>query len=115
MNITPVIDRAPCDALGGNEIIMATNDETRRRFLNFFSGIGLGGTLLPGVLWTQVQQDTEQRITQPMLKDALALSGLTFSEEDQRALLQAANQNLTRYEEIRKTHVSNDVAPPFYF
>src|SRR5580704_4695883 len=92
-----------------------TNEDTRRRFLSFFSGIGLGGTLLPGVLWAQVQQDGAQRITQPMLTDALALSGLTFAEEDQRALLQAANQNLTRYEEIRKTHIPNDVAPPFYF
>jgi Asp-tRNA(Asn)/Glu-tRNA(Gln) amidotransferase A subunit family amidase len=92
-----------------------TNEETRRRFLSFFSGIGLGGTLLPGVLWAQVQQDGAQRITQPMLTDALALSGLTFPEEDQRSLLQAANQNLTRYEELRSVRIPNDVAPPFYF
>jgi Asp-tRNA(Asn)/Glu-tRNA(Gln) amidotransferase A subunit family amidase len=50
-----------------------------------------------------------------MLADALAVSGLTFAEEDQKALLQAANQNLTRYEELRKTRIPNDVAPPFYF
>ena len=56
-----------------------TNEETRRRFLSFFSGMGLGGTLLPGVLWAQLQEDGAQRITQPMLTDALALSGLTFS------------------------------------
>ena len=42
----------------------STNDETRRRFLSFFSGVGLGGTLLPGVLWAQLQQDGAQRITQ---------------------------------------------------
>jgi Asp-tRNA(Asn)/Glu-tRNA(Gln) amidotransferase A subunit family amidase len=93
----------------------STNDETRRRFLSFFSGVGLGGTLLPGVLWAQLQQDGAQRITQRMLADSLALSGLTFSEEDQRSMLQAANQNLTRYEELRKVHIPNDVAPPFYF
>lgn len=50
-----------------------------------------------------------------MLAEAVKLSGLTYSEEEQRALLQAANQNLTRYEELRKTHIPNDVAPPFYF
>jgi Asp-tRNA(Asn)/Glu-tRNA(Gln) amidotransferase A subunit family amidase len=100
----------------GMEIIMAnTNEDTRRRFLSFFSGMGLGGTLLPGVLWAQLQQEGTQRITQPMLTDALALSGLTFPEEDQRSMLQAANQNLTRYEELRKVHIPNDVAPPFYF
>jgi len=94
---------------------MKITDESRRRFLSFFSGIGLGGTLLPGVLWAQVQQEGAQRITQPMLADALALSGLTYTEEDQRGLLQAANQNLTRFEDLRKVHIPNDVAPPFYF
>src|SRR5580692_10876547 len=98
------------------EVIMAsTNEDTRRRFLNFFAGMGLGGTLLPGVLWAQLQQDGEQRITQSMLANSLALSGLAFSEEDQRSMLQAANQNLTRYEELRTVHIPNDVAPPFYF
>ncbi len=92
-----------------------TNDATRRRFLGFFSAIGLGGTLLPGVLWAQLQQEGAQRITQTMLADSLALAGLSFSDEDQRSMLQAANQNLTRYEELRKTHIPNDVAPPFYF
>ncbi len=91
------------------------NDDTRRRFLGFFSGMGLGGTLLPGVLWAQLQQDGSQRITQAMLSDALTLSGLTFPDDEQRAMLQAANQNLTRYEEARKVHVPNDVSPPFYF
>src|SRR5450432_2241813 len=95
--------------------IVETTADSRRRFLGFFSGVGLGGTLLPGVLWAQIQQDGAQRITQAMLTDALALSGLTFAEEDQKALLQAANQNLTRYEELRKTQIPNDVAPPFYF
>ncbi len=95
--------------------IVETTGDNRRRFLGFFAGAGLGGTLLPGVLWAQLQQEGGQRITPAMLTEAMALSGLTFAEEDQRALLQAANQNLTRYEEIRKTAIPNDVAPPFYF
>ena len=94
---------------------MQITDETRRRFLGVFSGLGLAGTLLPGVLWSQLQQDEAQTITPAMLQDALALSGLSFSDEDQKAMLQAANQNLTRYEEVRKVHIPNDVAPPFYF
>jgi Asp-tRNA(Asn)/Glu-tRNA(Gln) amidotransferase A subunit family amidase len=93
----------------------ATNDASRRGFLNFFAGAGLGGTLLPGVLWAQLQQEGAQRITAPMLTDALALSGITITDEDQRSMLQAANQNLTRYEDLRKVHIPNDVAPPFYF
>jgi Asp-tRNA(Asn)/Glu-tRNA(Gln) amidotransferase A subunit family amidase len=94
---------------------MQTTEETRRRFLTFFSGIGLGGTLLPGVLWAQIQRDNAQTITPAMLSDALALSGLSFGEEDQKTMLRAANQNLTRFEELRQLHIPNDVSPPFYF
>ncbi len=94
---------------------MQITDETRRRFLGFFSGLGLGGTLLPGVLWSQAQQNGAPAITEAMLRDALAISGLSFSDEDQKAMLQGVNQNLNRYEEIRKLHIPNDVAPPFYF
>ena len=50
-----------------------------------------------------------------MLRDALALSGLSFDDKDQQAMLQAVNQNLSRYEDVRKLHIPNDIAPPFYF
>src|ERR1700693_4154577 len=96
-------------------IMTKTKEDTRRRFLGFFSGLGLGGTLLPGVLWAQLQQDNAQRITPEMLKGALALSGIDIAEDEQRNMLQAANQNLTRYEDLRQTRIPNDVAPPFYF
>jgi len=94
---------------------MKTTDEHRRRFLAYFSGSGLAATLLPGVLWSQVQQAGAETVTPEMLKDALAISGLSFSDEDQKAMLQGVNQNLTRYEEVRKLHIPNDVSPPFYF
>jgi len=91
------------------------SNESRRRFFLGLSGMGLGATMLPEVLWSQAQQDGAQRITQAMLQDALALSGLTFPDEDQKAMLQAINQNLTRYEDLRKVHIPNDISPPFYF
>jgi hypothetical protein len=50
-----------------------------------------------------------------MLDAALALSGLSFPEDDRKSLLQAANQNLARYAELRAIHIPNDVSPPFYF
>jgi hypothetical protein len=87
----------------------------RRRFLAYFSGAGLGATLLPGVLWGQMQQDGAGRVTPEMLKDALAVAGLDFSEEEQKAMVQGLNRNLTNYEELRKISIPNDVAPPFYF
>src|ERR1700691_21870 len=94
---------------------MTITEETRRRFLGCFSGIGLSGTLLPGVLWAQMERDGAQKITPEMLKDALAVSGLSFSDEDQKAMLQSVNQNLNRYDALRELHIPNDVAPPLYF
>ena len=88
----------------------------RRRFLAYFSGIGMGSSLLPGVLWAQMPQDsTPPRVTDEMLKSALAISGLTFSDEDRKAVLQGVNRSLTSFEEVRKLEIPNDVAPPFYF
>src|SRR5687767_8420973 len=94
---------------------MAVTDETRRRFVAYFSGAGLSGTLLPGSLWAQIQQDGAPLVTAEMLKRALALSGLSFSDEDQKAMLQGVNQNLNRYEQVRAMRIPNNVAPPFYF
>jgi Asp-tRNA(Asn)/Glu-tRNA(Gln) amidotransferase A subunit family amidase len=94
---------------------MSDLTDSRRRFLAYFSGTGLSATLLPGVLWGQMQQDGAQRVTPEMVKDALVLAGLTFSENEQKAMLQGVNRNLTTYEELRKLSIPNDVAPPFYF
>lgn len=90
-------------------------DEQRRRFLSTFSALGLGSALLPGVLWAQAAQPGAGPITAEMLKNALALSGLTFSEEDQKSMLQAANQNLARFEAVRKLPIPNNISPPFHF
>jgi Asp-tRNA(Asn)/Glu-tRNA(Gln) amidotransferase A subunit family amidase len=90
-------------------------DETRRRFLGQCSALGLGGTLLPGVLWADMQQTGTQQITPEMLKNALAMSGLSFTDEDQKAMLRAVNQSLTRMTELRAIKIPNDVSPPFHF
>ncbi len=90
-------------------------EQSRRRLLSYFSGIGLGATMLPGVLWAQIQAGGEARVTAEMLTGALALAGLNFSEEDRKAMLQAVNRNLAGFEEVRKLEIPNDVAPPFYF
>ncbi len=91
----------------------ARTDPRRRRFLAFFTAAGLGNTLLPGVLWGQVAE--APTITKDMLAHALAMSGLSFTEEQQDDLLEGANQNLEGYQEIRGLEIPNDVSPPYYF
>src|SRR5262245_44027686 len=88
---------------------------TRRRFMAHFASIGFGTTLAPGVLWARMQDAGEKTITLAMIADAMKLSGLEFTEAELKAMVDSANQNLTRYEELRAVHVPNDVSPPFHF
>ena len=90
-------------------------NETRRRFITHFAGIGLWTTLAPGILWARMQDAGAKTITLGMVTDAMKLSGLDFTEAELKAMVDAANQNLTRYEEMRAIHIPNDVSPPFHF
>ncbi len=80
-----------------------------------FTGIGLGSTFVPGILWARMQDAGAQKITLAMVTDALQLSGLEFNEEERKAMVTAANTSLTRYEELHKLKIPNDVSPPFHF
>ena len=94
---------------------MKNLESTRRRFLATFTGAGLGGTLVPGVVWARVQDSANGRVTLVMIEEALRLSGIEVGEEEKKTLVEGANRNLTGYEEIRKLHIPPDVSPPFHF
>jgi Asp-tRNA(Asn)/Glu-tRNA(Gln) amidotransferase A subunit family amidase len=80
-----------------------------------FASIGLGATLAPGVIWARMQDAGAKTVTLDMVVDAMKLSGLEFTEDELKAMVDAANQNLTRYQELRAIHIPNDVSPPFHF
>ncbi len=92
---------------------------TRRRFIASLAGLGLGSTLLPGVLWAQMEKEKESggsaKITIEMLKTAAAVSGLTLTDDDYEQIVTTVNQNLTRIGALRKIAIPNNVAPPLYF
>src|SRR5215468_6217636 len=94
---------------------MTDLNATRRRFMTHFASIGLGSTLAPGVLWARMQDAGAKTITLEMVTDAVKLSGLELSETERQALVDSANQNLSRYDELRSVHIPNDVSPPFHF
>src|SRR5437899_994020 len=87
----------------------------RRGFIAYFATLGLSSTLLPGVLWARVQEDKADRITPAMLKDALAVAGLEFTEEQRQQILAGVNQNLTRYADLRQVRIDPNIAPPLYY
>src|SRR5258708_13680764 len=94
---------------------MADHDNTRRRFMAHFASVGLGATLAPGIVWARMQDAGTQTITLAMITEALKLSGIELTEAERTAMVDSANQNLKRYQELRAIHIPNDVSPPFHF
>src|SRR4051812_16510710 len=91
-----------------------TIDTQRRRFMAYFSSVGLAGTLAPGILWGKMQDAGAQTITLEMLSTSLKLAGVEFNEDERKQMVNTANQNLTRAVAIQKFHIPNDVSPPFH-
>lgn len=89
--------------------------DSRRRFIAHFASIGLGSTLVPGVLWARMQDAGTQTVTLAMVTDALQMAGIDLDEEDRKAMVENANRNLSQYKELRAVHIPNDVSPPFHF
>lgn len=92
----------------------------RRSFLSYFSSLGLSSTLLPGVLWAKLESaapaaEPDPKVTMEMLKEACAVAGVRFTDQQLTAMLQGVNANLIKYGEIRKTPLDNSIAPPIYF
>jgi Asp-tRNA(Asn)/Glu-tRNA(Gln) amidotransferase A subunit family amidase len=82
-------------------------EEERRRFLAWFAGAGLTSTLLPGVLWAQMEN--APRVTLDMVKAAEKIAGLEFTDAQRQLLLDGVNQNLGRFEKMRQIPLPNSV------
>lgn len=91
------------------------NHLTRRRFLTYFSSIGLTTTLLPGVLWAKMQEKKELRISKEMIAEAEKLAGLEFTDEERDLMLEGLDEYLEKYEELRKISIANSIPPALNF
>jgi Asp-tRNA(Asn)/Glu-tRNA(Gln) amidotransferase A subunit family amidase len=87
----------------------------RRRFLGACSGLGLGGTLFPGVLWAQAQSQGAAKITKEMIDNAAAIADVPIPEETKEMMLDNLNQQAKSYEAIYALHIPNSVAPCLVF
>jgi Asp-tRNA(Asn)/Glu-tRNA(Gln) amidotransferase A subunit family amidase len=87
----------------------------RRSFLGYFSSLGLAPTLFPGVLWAKLEEQKPRAITKEMLRTAAAVAGVQFTDPEFDAMLAGVNENLAKYQTLRKVELDNSVAPPLYF
>jgi Asp-tRNA(Asn)/Glu-tRNA(Gln) amidotransferase A subunit family amidase len=85
----------------------------RRRFLATCSGVGLGSTLFPGVLWTLA--DDKDKVTIEMIDEAAAIADVPLPAEYRQMMVDSLNEQVKGYEEIYKLHMPNNVAPALVF
>ena len=88
----------------------------RRRFVGYFSAVGLGSSLIPGAL-TAVAQDADT-ITPEMVQAASNLAGLTFTSEEVEKIAEDFNGRrspLPQYEAIRDLELGNDTPSSLVF
>jgi len=87
----------------------------RRRFLQFFASLGLSSTLLPGVLWAHANENRPHTITKEVLRSAVEVAGLTFTDPELDAMIEGINRNFPELASLRDLQLENSVSPPLYF
>src|SRR5882724_12005858 len=85
----------------------------RRNFMKTCSGMGLAGTLFPGVLWAQAQG--AKKITKEMIENAAAVADVPITDDYREMMLANLNDQAKGYEEIYKLHIPNSVEPALLF
>jgi Asp-tRNA(Asn)/Glu-tRNA(Gln) amidotransferase A subunit family amidase len=85
----------------------------RRAFLGYFSSLGLGSTLFPGVLWARVAAGEE--ITLEAIACAEEVAGLEFTPEERQLMLDDLREQQEQLEAIRAVPLPNDIAPALHF
>lgn len=85
----------------------------RRTFLQACTELGLGATLLPGVLWMSVSRGAE--ITTATVAAAEEIAGLSFDEEQRKLLVDRLKQQGKNLEQLHALPLDNAVAPALVF
>jgi len=80
----------------------------------YFGAVGLSSTLLPGVLWSQVQQQGTE-ITKEMIAGAEEISGLKFSDEERTAMVRSLQSMRGNLQQLHKEPLDQSILPAIVF
>lgn len=86
----------------------------RRTLIAFFATTGVANTLLPGVLWGQIQPGT-RKLTTEMVREAARLAGLDWTDQECAELLDALSSFSRHAEGIDKPALTNASPLPIHF
>lgn len=85
----------------------------RRAFVGTFAAAGLGGTLLPGVLWASVAAGAP--ITARTVAAAEELAGLELDPERRRAIVDDLREQREQIEALHAVEIPNEIPPALVF
>lgn len=85
----------------------------RREFLAYFSSIGLGSSLLPGVLWSKVAAGAE--ITKETIATAEEIAGVTFTDDERAMMVRNLTNQKQAIERLHSIQLDNSVSPALIF
>ena len=91
----------------------ATIMQDRRAFMSYFASLGLGSTLLPGVLWAKVAAGEE--ITTATIACAEEIAGLQFDAEDREMMVGGLKEQAQQIAALHAMKIDNSVSPAFVF
>ena len=86
----------------------------RRTIIAFFAATGAANTLLPGVLWAQIQPGT-RKLTIEMVREAARLAGLNWTDQECQELLDSLSSFSRHAEGIDKPTLTNASPLPIHF
>lgn len=87
----------------------------RREFMSYFASVGLGGTLLPGVLWAKVASGSGMEITPAVIADAEEVAGVRFEPEEREMMVDGLKLQAQRIAGLHKIPLDNSVSPALVF
>lgn len=93
-----------------------TVEINRRRFIGYFTALGLGATILPETLTCTAQDNLT--ITSEMVASAARIAGVQFSEEELEKIaedLSGKRGFVSQYEMMREAKLGNGVYPSIVF
>ncbi|MDQ6635640.1 MAG: amidase [Gemmatimonadota bacterium] len=93
--------------------VQSVTGHDRRKFLSYFSTIGLGTTLLPGVLWAKLADGAE--ITVATIACAEEVAGLKFTDEQRQQMLDGLKSQEQQIEALHNIPLDNSVPPAVLF
>ncbi|MDQ3951302.1 MAG: amidase [Gemmatimonadota bacterium] len=85
----------------------------RRAFMGYCSSIGLGTTLLPGVLWGRLAAGAD--ITKETVACAEEIAGIKFTDEQREMVVENLRRQQRAIEALHKILPGNEVAPALHF